>query len=199
MHSKSRLPEDAARSAAQEASEEAVVLVDTDDRPIGTIGKLEAHQRGLLHRAISVVVRDSSNRLLLQQRAPSKYHSGGLWANTCCSHPRPGEAVADAAARRLAEEMGFACSLSFLFPMLYCAPVSNGLVENELVHVFGGQFDGTPDPDPREVMAWCWKDPTELAKELDQQPEAYTVWFKKYCLEHWDKFSRQQSAGTRLG
>ena len=85
--------------------------------------------------------------------------------------------------------MGFACSLSFLFLMQYCSPVSNGLVENELVHVFGGQFDGTPRPDPNEVMAWCWKDRTELAKELDKQPATYTVWFRKYCREHWHVLS----------
>ena len=180
--------EDAARSRT-ETSDEAVVLVDANDRPIGTMAKLEAHRRGLLHRAISVVVRDSGNRLLLQQRAPDKYHSGGLWTNTCCSHPRSREAVADAATRRLVEEMGFACSLSFLFLTQYCSPVSNGLVENELVHVFGGQFDGTPRPDPNEVMAWCWKDPTELAKELDKQPATYTVWFRKYCREHWHVLS----------
>jgi isopentenyl-diphosphate delta-isomerase len=190
MGSKSELPEDAARLHA-EASAEVVVLVDADDRSIGTMAKLEAHRRGLLHRAISVVVRDSGNRLLLQQRARNKYHSGGLWTNTCCSHPRPGEAVADAAARRLVEEMGFACSLSFLFPVRYCAPVSNGLVENELVHVFGGQFDGAPDPDPQEVMAWCWKDRSELAKDLEKQPANYTVWFRKYCREHWDTLSNK--------
>ena len=188
MNGKSGLHEAAAR-LRPETPDDLVVLVDADDCSIGTIGKLEAHRRGLLHRAISVVVRDGRNRLLLQQRASSKYHSGGLWANTCCSHPRPGEAVADAAARRLVEEMGFACSLSFLFPMRYCAPVSNGLVENELVHVFGGQFDGTPEPDPHEVMAWCWKHPTELADELDKQAEIYTVWFRKYCQEHWDVLS----------
>jgi len=187
MGNKSGLPEDAARSRA-ETSEE-VVLVDANDRSIGTIAKLEAHRRGLLHRAISVVVRDRGNRFLLQQRAPNKYHSGGLWTNTCCSHPRPGEAVADAAARRLVEEKCLTCSLSFLFPIRYCAPVSNGLVENELVHVFGGQFDGVPDPDPHEVMAWCWKDPTELAKDLDKRPATYTVWFRTYCREHWDVFS----------
>ena len=106
-------------------SADAVILVDADDRPIGTMAKLEAHRCGLLHRAVSVFVRDSSGRLLLQQRTVSgKYHSGGLRANTCCSHPRPAEAAAEAAARRLVEEMGFACSLTFLFPMRYCAPVS---------------------------------------------------------------------------
>jgi isopentenyl-diphosphate delta-isomerase len=179
---------DALRLSA-DTSADAVSLVDADDREIGTMPKLEAHRRGLLHRAISVVVRDSRGRLLLQKRALGKYHSGGLWTNTCCSHPRPGEGAAEAAARRLVEEMGFTCSLTFLFPMQYRAPVSNGLIENEIVHVFGGQFDGKPDPDPHEVMAWSWKDAADVAKDVENRPEAYTVWFQKYCREHWDALS----------
>src|SRR5262245_32152936 len=134
MASKDEVPGD--------TSTDVVVLVAGDDRPIGTMPKLEAHRRGLLHRAVSVFVRDGSGRLLLQQRAVGKYHSGGLWTNTCCSHPRPGESAAEAAARRLDEEMGLACPLTFLFPMRYCATVSNGLVEHEIVKVFGGVFVG---------------------------------------------------------
>ena len=172
-------------------SADAVVLVDANDRPIGKMAKLEAHLRGLLHRAVSVFVRDSNGRLLLQQRAPGKYHSGTLWSNTCCSHPRPGETVAHAAARRLGEEMGISCSLNFLFLTQYCAPVSHGLVENELVHVFGGTFDGVPDPDADEVMNWRWRHPAEIAKDVEVRPEAYTVWFRKYCRDHWDKVSNQ--------
>ena len=171
MDRKSELTNDDLRLSA-ETSADAVVLVDAEDRVVGTMAKLEAHRRGLLHRAVSVFVRDSSDRLLLQQRAPGKYHSGGLWTNTCCSHPRPGESVAEAAERRLVEEMGFSCSLTFLFLMRYCAPVPNGLVEHELVHVFGGRFDGAPDPNPREVMAWCWSAPTEIAKDVEKRPQA---------------------------
>ena len=172
------------RSTA-DTSADAVILVDADDRVIGTMPKLEAHRRGVLHRAVSVFVRDGGNRLLLQQRTIRKYHSGGLWTNTCCSHPRPGEGAAEAAARRLVEEMGFACSLTFLFPMQYFAQVSNGLIEHELVHVFSGQFEGAPDPNPYEVMAWCWRRPAEIAKGVEERPQDYTVWFQKYCREYW--------------
>lgn len=169
-----------------DATTDSVILVDAEDKAIGTMAKLEAHQRGLLHRAVSVFVRDGRGRLLLQQRAQGKYHSGGLWTNTCCGHPRPGEAAAEAASRRLVEEMGIDCSLAFLFSMQYRAPVSSGLVEHELVHVFGGRFDGVPIPDPREVMAWCWKDTADIAKAMDDRPETYTVWFQEYCRQHWN-------------
>jgi isopentenyl-diphosphate Delta-isomerase len=172
------------RSRSDNAGDE-VILVDADDRPLGTMGKLEAHRQGVRHRALSVIVRDRDNRLLLQRRAFGKYHSGGLWTNTCCSHPRPGEDTADAAARRLAEEMGFACPLTLLFSTHYRADVSNGLIEDELVHVFGGRFDGTPDPDPAEVAEWCWKGADELARDMDQRPELYTVWFRKYRQQFW--------------
>jgi isopentenyl-diphosphate delta-isomerase len=164
---------------------DAVILVDTDDRPLGTMAKLEAHRRGLTHRALSVIVRDRNNRLLLQQRATGKYHSGGLWTNTCCSHPRPGEDTADAATRRLEEEMGFVCPLTLLFSTHYRAEVSNDLIEDEVVHVFGGRFDGTPDPDPDEVASWCWKAADEVARELDAHPDLYTVWFRKYRQQFW--------------
>jgi isopentenyl-diphosphate delta-isomerase len=177
-------PRRASRSADNSADE--VVLVNAYDEPIGTAPKLEAHRRGLLHRAISVVVRDRHGRLLMQQRAAGKYHSGGLWTNTCCSHPRPGESTAAAAARRLDEEMGFTCRLTYLFAMRYRAPVSNGLIEAEITHVFGGRFDGTPDPDPREVSAWLWQHPDEIAREVDRRPELFTVWFRHFRRSHWD-------------
>lgn len=166
-------------------SADEVILVDADDRPLGTMAKLEAHRLGLRHRAISVVVRDRHSRLLLQQRAAGKYHSAGLWTNTCCSHPRPGEATIDAASRRLSEEMGFTCPLTFLFSTHYRADVSNGLIEDEIVHVFRGRFDGTPDPDPREVANWCWKTPEEVARDMDERPDRYTVWFREYRRQFW--------------
>jgi len=166
-------------------SADQVILVDADDRPLGTIGKLEAHRRGLRHRALSVIVRDRHNRLLMQQRAAEKYHSGGLWTNTCCSHPRPGEETEAAAQRRLAEEMGFTCPLSLLFSTHYRADVSNGLIEDEIVHVFGGRFDGTPAPDPREVSSWCWKAADEVARDVDARPHLYTVWFCEYRRNFW--------------
>jgi isopentenyl-diphosphate delta-isomerase len=149
------------------------------------MAKLEAHRQGLRHRAVSVIVRDRHNRLLLQQRAAAKYHSGGLWTNTCCSHPRPGEDTIDAARRRLAEEMGFTCPLTLLFTTHYRAEVASGLTEDEIVHVFGGRFDGRPDPDPQEVADWCWKTPVEVAREVDRRPEIYTVWFREYRRRFW--------------
>jgi isopentenyl-diphosphate delta-isomerase len=132
-----------------------------------------------------VIVGDGNGRFLLHRRAAGKYHSAGLWTNTCCSHPRPGEATSDAAARRLNEEMGLTCPLHFLFTTHYRAPVSHGLIEDEIVHVFGGRFDGAPQPDPAEVSEWCWKPPSELAREMAERPESYTVWFQKFCRDFW--------------
>jgi isopentenyl-diphosphate delta-isomerase len=169
---------------------ESVILVDADDRPIGTMEKLDAHRRGLRHRAFSVFVCDDVGRFLLQQRALNKYHSGGLWTNTCCSHPRPNEPVEAAARRRIGEEMGFSCELTHLFLTGYNAPVSCGLIENEVVHIFGGRFDGIPRPDPNEVMAWKWCDPEEIARSIQTHPELYTVWFGIYWRRFWQTFAR---------
>lgn len=160
-----------------------VILVDDDDRATGTLGKLPAHREGRLHRAISVILADGAGRLLLQKRAAAKYHSGGLWTNTCCSHPRPGETADIAAARRLSEEMGIAVTLRPLFTARYRAAVSNGLVENEVVHVFGGRFDGTPSPDPAEVEDWRYAALDAIAADISAEPERYSVWFRKYLAE----------------
>jgi isopentenyl-diphosphate delta-isomerase len=165
---------------------ERVVLVDAGDRRIGTAPKLEAHRQGLLHRALSVIVRDRAGRLLLQQRQARKYHSGGLWTNTCCSHPRPDEPVALAAARRLNEEMGISCPLVPLTTVAYRAEVGGGLVEHELVHVFGGAFEGAVRPDPEEADGFAWVTPDALRADLVAAPARYSVWFRKYCAEHWD-------------
>ena len=166
-------------------SSDDVIIVAANDRPIGTASKLEAHRNGLRHRAISVVIGDQHGRVLLHQRAAGKYHSGGLWTNTCCSHPRPGEHASDAAARRLVEEMSISCPLVFMFSMNYRAVVSNGLVEDEIVHVFGGRFDGTPVPDPLELSDWCWKPIDEVEQDVDARPDIYTVWFRKIRNEFW--------------
>lgn len=166
--------------------EELVVLVDSANTHVGVTSKIEAHRRGTLHRAFSVSISDSVGRLLLQRRAPSKYHSGGLWTNTCCGHPRPGEAVFTAASRRLMEEMGFDCQLTPLFHTSYCADVSNGLIENEFVHVFGGSFDGVPKPDPREVEGWRWASLAAITADIAHRPECYSVWFRRYITEFSD-------------
>jgi isopentenyl-diphosphate Delta-isomerase len=164
-------------------AEEYVVLVDGDDQAIGVAPKLRAHIEGLRHRAISVLVANSSGELLLQRRHIGKYHSGGLWTNTCCSHPRPDEASAAAAARRLQEEMGFACKLRPLFVTSYCAPLAGGLIENELVHVYGGIHDGEVAPDPSEVDEISWLAPDLIARDVVARPDRYTVWFSKYVRE----------------
>jgi isopentenyl-diphosphate delta-isomerase len=161
-----------------------VILVDADDVEIGTAGKLDAHKRGLRHRAISVLVRNSANEFLLQRRNPAKYHSGGLWTNACCSHPMPGEAADDAARRRLEQEMGFSCAIEPLFVFQYDTPVPGGLIENEVVHVFGGRHDGTIKPDPVEVSEWKWVSFASLMSDMQARPDVYTVWFRRYVDAH---------------
>lgn len=160
-----------------------VVLVDADDVEIGTAEKLDAHRRGLRHRAISALIRNGRGEFLLQRRNPAKYHSGGLWTNACCSHPLPGESTAAAARRRLAEEMGVECPLEPLFVFAYDTPVPGGLIENEVVHVFGGSHEGPINPDPAEVSEWRWITMAALRAEIAERPAAYTAWFKKY-LDH---------------
>lgn len=157
---------------------ENVILVNEQDEAIGTMEKLEAHQKGLLHRAISVFIFDSQGRLLLQQRAAHKYHSAGLWTNTCCSHPAPGELTLDAAHRRLEEEMGMRVPLTFAFTFHYLAAFDNGLTEHELDHVFVGYTDEPPIPNPTEVAAYRWADRMTIDQENSKNPEAYTAWFK---------------------
>ncbi len=167
----------------QEDREE-VILVDADDRLIGTAPKLAAHRDGLLHRAVSVQILDDRGRLLLQKRHPDKYHSGGLWTNTCCGHPRPGESAAAAAHRRLDEEMGIRCALSPLFTATYRAEVDSGLTEHELVHVFGGEYSGEVRPHPAEADAFAWVAPDNLLTSVARTPEQYSVWFRIYLRDH---------------
>ncbi len=161
-----------------------VVLVDDHDTGIGTAGKLDAHRRGLKHRAISALVRNSAGEFLLQQRAASKYHSAGLWTNACCSHPLPGESPADAARRRLRQEMGIDCALAPMFVVHYRAEVPGGLTENELVHVFGGTHDGAVRPDPAEASRVRWMTLPALEDDMRARPDAYTIWFRKYMNEN---------------
>lgn len=156
-----------------------VVLVDEDDRPVGTAEKLRAHTEGWLHRAFSVFVFDATGRLLLQRRTATKYHSGGLWSNTCCSHPQPGEAPLEGAHRRLFEEMGFDCSLTPTFRETYCLPVGTDLIEHEHNHVFVGVVDD-PAICPRsgEVSKWTWVEPLSVQEDVSHRPDRYTAWFR---------------------
>jgi isopentenyl-diphosphate Delta-isomerase len=158
--------------------EERVVLVDENDAEVGTLEKQRAHQEGRLHRALSVFVLNSRGEMLLQRRAAAKYHSAGLWTNTCCSHPRPGEDVEAAAHRRLREEMGIDCALTPLFAFTYRAPVGPGLVEHEYDHVFAARYDGEPAPSADEVDGWRWVAVDQVACEVAEDPEAFTPWFR---------------------
>ena len=160
-------------------TEEQVILVDEQDVQTGVCNKLQAHQAGLLHRAISVFIFNSEGKMLLQRRAHTKYHSGGLWTNTCCSHPRPGEDTLKAAQRRLKEEMGLnEDHLFFMFTFIYKARLDNELTEHELDHVFIGKTDEQPKPDPAEVCDYRYLSIEEINKDLEENPEKYTYWFK---------------------
>jgi len=159
--------------------EEIVVLVDERDRQRGTALKLAAHRAGELHRAFSVFVFDPAGRVLLQQRATTKYHGGGLWTNTCCGHPRPGEDVVDAGERRLVEEMGFRATLRHVGTFMYRADVGEGLVEHEFDHVLVGGFEGEPEPDPAEVGAWRWLSPETALAECSARAAHFTPWFAR--------------------
>jgi isopentenyl-diphosphate delta-isomerase len=158
--------------------EERVVLVDENDVQVGTLEKQRAHAEGRLHRALSVFVLNSRGEMLLQRRASAKYHSGGLWTNACCSHPRPGEPVDRAARRRLGEEMGIDCPLQPAFTFTYRAQVGPELVEHEFDHVFLGRFDGAPVPAADEVDDWRWIPVSEVADEVRDAPERFTPWFR---------------------
>jgi len=158
------------------------MIVNANGQAIGTMDKMAAHRCGVLHRAFSVFIFNAKGQLLLQQRAFDKYHSGGLWTNTCCSHPRPGEFTLDAAHRRLQEEMGMDCKLAELFQFSYRHEFENGLIENEYDHVFMGVSDELPLPDPAEVAGYRYVDTDLLLFELVEQPNEYTAWFK-ICFE----------------
>lgn len=168
-------------------SDDLVVLVDEDDRELGTAEKLAVHRDGRLHRAVSVFLFDDGGRWLLQRRAGGKYHTPGLWSNAACTHPRPGEAPVQAARRRLEEEMGVRCRLQPAFARIYRAELdgTEPLVEHEYDHVFIGRFDGEPAPAPSEVSGWRWVDSTILRDDLDARPERYTPWFRLLSSGVW--------------
>ncbi len=159
-------------------AEERVILVDRNGHQVGTAEKLHAHRAGALHRAFSIFIFDLKGNLLLQRRARTKYHSGGLWSNTCCSHPRPNESLHEAAHRRLREEMGFDCALKVLFHFTYQVQLANDLFEHEYDHVFVGHYDGEPTPNPEEVDDWIWIDLEGLRKDIREHPDRYTYWLR---------------------
>ena len=157
---------------------EKVILVDTNDVPLGTMPKMEAHEKAILHRAFSVFILNKEGQLMLQQRALSKYHSPGLWTNTCCSHQRLGESNLEAGTRRLQEEMGIKTPLEELFSFVYKAPFDNGLTEHEFDHVILGYYDSEPIINREEVANWKWMNLEEIITEIKTTPDNYTAWFK---------------------
>ncbi|MEM0998692.1 MAG: isopentenyl-diphosphate Delta-isomerase [Bacteroidota bacterium] len=167
-------------------NEEHVVLVDEQNQHRGTMEKMEAHLKGELHRAFSVFVFNSHGELMLHRRATHKYHSGGLWTNTCCSHPRPGETLDTAVHRRLVEEMGFDTDLRYGFSFLYHQQVGE-LIEHELDHVWVGTYDGLPQPNPEEVDSWKFMAMEDVRADMDAHPERYTVWFR-LCFDLVDQY-----------
>jgi isopentenyl-diphosphate delta-isomerase len=175
---------------------EQLILVDAEDRELGVGEKMEVHRAGALHRAFSVFVFDGRGRLLMQKRAADKYHSAGLWSNTACGHPRPGEATGEAAHRRLYEEMGFDCELRAAFQFLYRAELDGALVEHEYDHVFVGTYGGDPAPDPSEVEEWRWVTMGELLRGLSEKPQLYSRWLKLAVEgDHWRGLAAQGIVG----
>ncbi len=156
-----------------------VVLVNEDDLAIGTMDKLEAHVKGKLHRAFSVFLFNDEGKMLIHQRAATKYHGAGLWTNACCSHPQKDEDVEKSALERLAFEMGLECDIHKLFSFIYNTPVENGLIEHELDHVFIGFTNAEPQPNREEVQNYRWIHPEELLQEMQEHPLRFTYWFRK--------------------
>jgi isopentenyl-diphosphate Delta-isomerase len=168
--------------------EEKVILVDTNDNPIGLMNKLEAHEKAVLHRAFSVFILNDKNELMLQQRAHLKYHSPLLWTNTCCSHQRENETNIQAGTRRLREEMGFETELKEMFHFIYKAPFDNGLTEHELDHVMLGNYNDTPFINKDEVESWKWMKIEDVKNDMIVNPDLYTVWFKIIFEEFYHHF-----------
>ena len=168
---------DAARCLVMTKPDE-VILVDENDSQIGTAEKIEAHRTGKLHRAFSVFIFNASGAMLLQKRAKTKYHSGGLWSNACCSHPNPGESTEAAAHRRLKEELGFDCPLVEVYQFVYRTKLAGGLSENEYDHVLIGISSIEPTVDPAEVDDWKWIDPVSLREDMRRNPGEYTYWLR---------------------
>jgi len=170
--------------------EQFCVLVDENDRQLGVEEKLLTHQKGLLHRAFSVFIFNDKDELLLQKRANEKYHSAGLWTNTCCSHPQPDESLIAAGERRLMEEIGFTTSVTPIFSFIYRADLENNLTEYELDHVLIGLYNELPVPNPDEVSECKFISLNDLKADIEQNPEKYTVWLKIILDDHFDELKR---------
>jgi isopentenyl-diphosphate delta-isomerase len=171
-------------------AEERLILVDEKNRAAGFGGKNAVHRAGLLHRAFSIFIVDDKGRLLLQKRSAKKYHSGGLWANSCCGHPRPGEQTIAAARRRLDEELGLSAPLAFRFFSRYRAALDGGMTENEFVYVYFGPLTAPPEPAPAEVSGVEFASPEEIKGRIAREPEAFTYWLRHYFEKHYAEIER---------
>lgn len=169
-----------------------LILVDENDNEIGLMEKLSVHQSGRLHRAFSVFIFNSKGELLLQQRADDKYHSGGLWTNTCCSHPVNGEDIKSTIKKRLKEEMGIECETNFQFSFIYKTEFTNGMTEHELDHVYFGKSDELPVANILEAKDWKYVDLWQLQKSIEQNPDDYSYWLKICLPEVIKKVNRQK-------
>ena len=170
--------------------EEKVVLVDEDDNQIGLMPKMEAHLKGKLHRAFSIIFFNSDRKILLQKRASTKYHTPNLWSNTCCSHQREDEENIEAGKRRLNEEMGFVTNLYNFSSFIYRVEFSNGLIEHENDHIMLGIFDGVPKPNPNEVDEWKWIDIDILIEDMQINPDHYTAWFMIIMNNYYESLKK---------
>ena len=178
-------------------ADERLILVDERNRATGTGGKLAVHRAGLLHRAFSIFIVDAQGRILLQKRSRAKYHSGGLWANSCCGHPRPGERTTSAARRRLTEELGVSAPLLFGFRSRYRAELDDGMAENELVYVYFGPLKMLPQPDPAEVSDVELSAPEDIRRRIAREPDAFAYWLKHYFKNHFADIARLTMVAAR--
>lgn len=179
-------------------AEERLILVDEKNRAIGVGGKARVHRAGLLHRAFSIFIVDNKGRILLQRRAREKYHSGGLLANSCCGHPRPGETTQAAARRRITEELGIEAPLTFGFFSRYRAELNGGMQENEYVYVYFGPLTAQPNPDPAEVSEVAFASADEISRRLARDPDGYVYWLRHYFENHGRDITRLAKRTARL-
>jgi isopentenyl-diphosphate Delta-isomerase len=170
--------------------DEQLILVDEGNRAVGSAGKLAIHRSGLLHRAFSIFMIDARGRVLLQRRHPKKYHSGGLWANSCCGHPRPGEKTVSAARRRLHEELGIGDPLSLGFFARYRTQLDNGMHENEFVYVYFAPLRTSPQPHPAEITDLEYASVADIGRRIKAKPDAFAFWLKHYFQHHQPQIAR---------
>jgi isopentenyl-diphosphate delta-isomerase len=178
-------------------AEERLILVDENNRAVGIGGKTAVHRAGRLHRAFSIFIVDDQGRILLQRRSRQKYHSGGLLANSCCGHPRPGETTLVAARRRLTEELGIAAPLAFGFHSRYRADLDGGMQENEFVYIYFGPLTAQADPDPAEVSEVEFASPDEIARRIARQPDGFVYWLRHYFENHGQQIARLAKRAAR--